>query len=218
VPRTRLTAQALTPLPVVMPDTRETGSTVVHKDFAVRFDTNDYTVPPWAVGRQVVIKADAYTVYIYCKDKLSARHHRHYGKKTRCELPHHVEQVKKLQHKLWQDRQIGVFVSLGDPATTYLEALADRRLPIKKTVIKLLQFKHQYGAAALLQALSNAMEYNAFGAEYIENILSRQQPRQLPHARITVRHDVLADVCLQEPSLVEYDNLLIERNRHENGD
>jgi transposase len=65
VPRTRLTAQALTPLPVVMPDTRETGSTVVHKDFAVRFDTNDYTVPPWAVGRQVVIKVDAYTVYIY---------------------------------------------------------------------------------------------------------------------------------------------------------
>ena len=64
-----LKAVKLQPLPGVLPDVRETESFKVYPDFAVRFDANSYTVPPWSIGKIVTLKADSHTVTIYLKDK-----------------------------------------------------------------------------------------------------------------------------------------------------
>jgi hypothetical protein len=61
----------LRPLPSVLPDVRQTCSLLVHKDFAVRFDANAYTVPPWAIGKQATVKADNRLVSIYLKVELN---------------------------------------------------------------------------------------------------------------------------------------------------
>jgi hypothetical protein len=50
----------------------------------------------------------------------------------RIETASHLEQVKKLKRKLWLDKDIAAFSSLGAEAVTYLEALARARQPIKK--------------------------------------------------------------------------------------
>jgi hypothetical protein len=34
----------------------------VHKDFAVIFDGNQYTAPPWTEGKHLILKADFNTV------------------------------------------------------------------------------------------------------------------------------------------------------------
>jgi transposase len=214
-PDQRFVPSALRKLPETLPDIRHAGSFLVHKDFGVRFDANTYTVPPWAINKKVTVKADAYTVTIFHKDQVIARHTRHYDKKQRIELPQHREQVRKLHHKLWKDRQIGEFVVLGDMAADYLKELTDRRLPIKKNVEKLLQLKDLYGTPRLLDALSKAVAHKAYGAEYIEHILVSHQTPPRPRTRVTVTHELLARATLQEPSLTAYDNLLIERNRHE---
>ncbi|MBW1785343.1 MAG: ATP-binding protein [Deltaproteobacteria bacterium] len=46
--------------PQPLPDCRDIAPAKVHSDFAVRFDANAYTVPPWAVGKTFLSKALAY--------------------------------------------------------------------------------------------------------------------------------------------------------------
>ena len=56
-PIERFQRVSLRPLPELLPDCRETLTVLVHKDFAVRFDANAYSTPPWTVGKKVVLKA-----------------------------------------------------------------------------------------------------------------------------------------------------------------
>jgi len=142
-PKDRFHKVRLRPLPDLLPDCRETCLLKVYKDFAVRFDGNAYTTPPWAIGKQVTLKADPFTVTIYLNEKKIATHHRCWERKKRIELPEHQQQVKKLQKKMWQDQQIAALSSLGQPAVDYLKALVEDRQPIKKNVRKLLALKDE---------------------------------------------------------------------------
>ncbi len=64
-PAERFKGVRLRPLPEHLPECFETESVLVHKDFAVRFDGNDYTVPPWTVGRRLFLKADTETIQLF---------------------------------------------------------------------------------------------------------------------------------------------------------
>ncbi|MEA2101817.1 MAG: IS21 family transposase [Thermodesulfobacteriota bacterium] len=212
-PFERFDKAALRPLPQMLPDCRETTSVVVHKDFAVQFDGNAYTVPPWSIGKQLTIKADQTAVSIYHKDKLIATHKRCWERKKRIEIPSHQEQVRKLHKRLWQDRQVAMFSSLGTEALDYIEALAGARQPIKKNVIRMLALKDEYGATSLIYAIRKAMEYKAYGADYIENILYQEMTPQKKHPPLKMRNDALNHIQLTEPSLAEYDTYVLKR-RH----
>lgn len=91
-----------------------------------------YTVPPRAIGKLVTLKANRTAITIYDQEKTLAVHSRCWDRKKRIELPSHQEQVKKMRRKLWQDRDIVAFISLGHEAEGYLKALADAGQPIKK--------------------------------------------------------------------------------------
>lgn len=88
-PIDRFNPQAMRPLPEFLPDCREKALAKVHSDFSVRFDGNTYTVPPWTIGKQVVIKADNDTVTVYFKEKAIAAHPRSWKRKERIELAQH---------------------------------------------------------------------------------------------------------------------------------
>jgi len=90
----------LGPLPDLLPDGQETLFSLVHKDFAIRFDGNAYTAPPWTIGKKVTVKADQRVVSLYLKDKRIAVHKRCWKRKARIETPSHKEQVRKLRKKL----------------------------------------------------------------------------------------------------------------------
>lgn len=69
-PLSRHQPSALTPLPTSLDlDLRDRATAKVHVDISVRFDGNGYTVPPWAVGRQVSIAADYQKLTIYYKER-----------------------------------------------------------------------------------------------------------------------------------------------------
>ncbi len=100
----------------------------------------------------------------------------HGNEKKRIELPGHAEQVKKLEKKLWQDRDIAVFASLGNEAADYLKLLAQQ--PIRKSVIKMPGLKDEYGTSSLIHAIRKAIGFKAYGADYIENILYQEMTPQ----------------------------------------
>jgi len=212
-PFDRLTEVRLRPLPDLLPDCRQTETLKVYNDFAVRFDGNVYTAPPWAIGKKVTLKADQATVTLFYQEKKIAVHNRCWQRGERIETPSHKEQVKKLKRRLWQDKDIAAFSSLGPEAVAYLEALARARQPIKKNVSKLLCLKDDYGAVSVIYAIKKALIHNAIGADYIENILYQEMTPKRYHPPVRLKKEALNNIRLPEPSLVEYDAHAIKRSK-----
>lgn len=212
-PADRFVPEAMRPLPELLPDCRDTALAKVHADFAVRFDGNTYTVPPWCIGKQLIGKADHHTVTVYYREKPVATHSRCWQRKQRLELPHHREAARKDQRRQWLSQEVAAFISLGEIAKVYLERLAATHQPLKKDVKKLLALKDQYGTQAVLEALDYAMTHRAIGAGYIENILHQQRRPQRQHPPVRLQHEHLNRIRLQEPSLAEYDALIGKRKK-----
>jgi transposase len=210
-PKDRFGKVALRPLPQWLSDCRQTSQVTVYKDFAVRFDGNTYTTPPWTIGKKVTVKADAAMVSIYLNEKQVAVHPRSFERKRRIELPDHRDQVRKLQKNLWHDRQVAAFSSLGQPAVAYLKGLMEANQPIRKTVARLLTLKDQYGPASVLYAISKASTFKAFGAEYIENILYQEMTPAHHHPPVRLKDQALNNIRLNEPCLADYDAFILQR-------
>jgi len=214
-PMDRFAGVNLRPLPPLWPDCRESATLLVHQDFAVHFDDNSYTSPPWTIGRRLVLKADQTTVMLYHRQKQVAVHQRSWERKKRIELPSHQEQVKKLHRKLWQDKDIARLSSLGQEAVDYLAALVDARQPIKKNVVKLLQIKDQYDVVSLIGAIRKAMAHKAYGADYIENILHQEKTPKKQHPPVKLKNEDLNNIRLLEPSLADYDAYILKKRKEE---
>jgi transposase len=212
-PLDRLADVRLRPLPELLPDCRETQTLKVYKDFAVRFDGNAYTAPPWAIGKHVTLKADQTTVTLLYQLKKIAVHNRCWQRGQRIETDSHKEQVKKLRRKLWLDKDVAAFSSLGQEAVEYLQALAGARQPIKKNVSKLLALKDDYGTASVIYAVKKALIHNAIGADYIENILYQEMTPTKHHPPVRLKKESLNNIRLPEPSLAEYDTHVIKRSK-----
>jgi transposase len=212
-PFDRLAEVHLKSLPDLLPDCRQTHTLKVYNDFAVRFDANVYTAPPWAIGKRLTLKADNNTVTLYYQEKKIAVHNRCWQRGKRIETPSHREQVKKLKRKLWLDRDIAAFSSLAPEAVVYLEALCRAKQPIKKNVSKLLGLKDDYGAMSVIYAIKKALIHNAIGADYIENILYQEMTPKRHHPPVRLKKEALNHIRLAEPSLVEYDAHAIKRNK-----
>lgn len=208
-----LVKQALSSIPDPIADLREIGTYRVHKDYGVRFDDNVYTVPPWAVGKHVVVKADQNRISIYYRERRLIEHPRSFERHLRIEHPEHREQVKKLRNRQHIDRQTEVFLSLGKPAYDFMEKLADNRLALKKTISALLLLKDEYGQESLLYAMTKAISRQLYGADYVENILYQEMTPKTNHPQVKLKKQELNDIRLSSPALEQYDALALKRRR-----
>lgn len=210
-PVDRFNPQALQPLPEFSPDCRETLSLKVHSDFAVRFDGNFYSVPPWAIGKTIILKADSQTVTLYHHDKTLAIHPRCWEKRQRRELPAHREAAFKRRPQEWLATEVSAFISLGEEAKAFLEGLSHTGQPIKKNLAKLLALKNRFGTPLLIQALKRAMAHQAYGAHYVENILHQEKSPKQDHPPVQLQRQDLNRIRLEEPLLAEYDAYILRR-------
>ena len=210
-PLDRFRPEALQSLPEFVPDCREILSLKVHTDFAIRFDNNFYSVPPWAIGKTVMVKADHQTVTIYHQEKTLATHTRCWQKKQRIELPAHREAAFKRRPQEWLSVEVSSFISLGEEAKTFLEGLSHTGQPIKKNLVKLLALKDRFGTPALIQALKRAMIHKAYGAHYVENILHQEMAPKQDHPPVQLQRQDLNRIRLEEPLLAEYDAFILKR-------
>ena len=213
-PQFRFRPEAMMPLPEVLPDCRDTEMAKVHTDFSVRFDANTYTVPPWLIGKEVTVRGDRDTVTVYFKEKTVATHQRSWLKRERVESPSHREEAQRHRIKHWQARDAAVLISLGEEVKIYLDRLSATRLPLKKNIQTLLALKDEYGAASLIEAIRQATAHNAYGADYVQNILYQQMTPLRLHPPVRLSQEELNRIRLDEPSLAEYDTLAVKRRKH----
>lgn len=212
-PIDRFKPEHLRPLPEFLPDCRDTADARVYQDFCIHFDGNTYTVPPWLIGKHVTAKGDSESVCVYFKEKLIVTHQRSWERRERIELPEHEEAARKHRYKHWVSEDVATLISLGEEAKTYMERLATTHQPIKKSVKRLLALKDEYGSESLLQAIRRAISHNAYGAEYIENILYQDMTPRREHPPVRVKEESLNRIRLQEPSLADYDAFVVKRRK-----
>lgn len=197
----------LQPLPALLPDTRICKDVYVTHQARVSFEGNTYSVPPQFIGQTLTLKAAPERVWLYSADREVAAHARCFGRYHDIEDKSHAKAILALKQRGHLDKQRDEFLKLGSLAEQFLEGLLERGHTTPAFHIqKLLGLVEQFGATAVLGAIARSIEYGAFGADYVHNILTQNltpdlQPRRPLH--LPTRPD-LANQNIQKPNLDDY--------------
>jgi transposase len=209
-PAERFQPEFLRPVPLLAPDYRDTAEALVHKDLRLSFDGNRYCVPPRYVGHKVTVKADAGTVVIYDQSKEVASYTRSWergrvfgAERFQKEL---FAQMAAAQRSAAQQRLVTL---LGPTSEYYLRKLTETDRSLARQVRELLELVRDYGPEAVAAALEKAYAAQAFGADYIANILRQQQTRRDIQPPLRLKHPELNELATDPLSLADYDAAIL---------
>lgn len=183
-------------------------TTTVSKQCRLAFDTNTYTVPSLYTGIAVTLKANEHEVRVYKQDRLIATHPRCWKKHQDIEDPKHLEAIFEEKQKACQAKQKDVFLSLGECAEKYFEGLAQTQKSLQHELKKINALITAYGKTEILQAIDTALSFQAFGSEYLKNIILQNMTRRgavqtLGTVESKTRPDLM-DMSVEERDLSQY--------------
>jgi transposase len=95
---------AMLALPPVPPRVGWFNQVRLGRDYYVRVDSNDYSVDPAAIGRQVTVIADLHRVQVRCDRRIVADHARIWARHTTVTDPAHVAVAQQLREDLARPR------------------------------------------------------------------------------------------------------------------
>lgn len=195
-------------LPKVAYDCDAVIATTVSKQCRIAFDTNTYTVPSLYAQIPVTIKADAFEVRVYKQDRLIATHARCWQKHRDNEDPKHLEVLFEEKQKACRAKQKDIFLSLGKSAEVYLQGLLQSQKSLPHELKKINALITAYGKTEILQALNAAIPFQAFGSEYLKNIILQQatkrgQVQSLGSVESKTRPELM-DMKVEERDLSQY--------------
>ena len=209
-PDQRFQPEFLRPVPLLAPDYRDSAEVIVHKDLRLSFDGNRYCVPPRYVGHKLTVKADSTSVTIYdqskeivCYARCWERGRSFGAERFQKEL---FAQMAAAQRTAAQQRLVQL---LGPTAEYYLRKLAETDRSLTRQVRELLELVRDYGPESVSAALEKAYAAQAFGADYIANILRQQNLRRDIQPPLRLKHPELNALATDPLSLVEYDTFLL---------
>ena len=176
------------------------------KQFRVPLDSNHYSVPSKNAGQLLTLKAYADRVCIYERDQLIARHARSMDRHQDIEDPEHAHQLVVQRKSAREQRLLVQFLALSPRAQAYREGLQAKRVNARVHLRKILALAEIYGKEAVVRAIDDGLELQAFSAEYIANILdARRRLAPEPAALLLTRRADLLELELPEPDLSIYD-------------
>lgn len=152
-------------------DIRITTSVKSTSQSLVQFETNRYSVPFTYASRMLTLKADDQFVSVYALDQLIAQHPRSFQKYQRIEDPRHYKGLLPSKPKATYFKHRDALLALGETARRYVEALAKTELHPFYQFKKVIALIDLYGKTEVLQAMDHALNYNAMGHEYLQNII-----------------------------------------------
>jgi hypothetical protein len=189
----------------------------------VQFQTNSYSVPIRYVSQKLTLKATAEKVYVYKDTDQVAVHERCWAKYRSIEDPDHFAGLLFTKHNAYANKARQRFILLGEGAPLYLEGLAQAAVNARVHVDRILKLADLYGKAAVVKAIAKALEHDAYGAEYIENIILRRRAQDKctePVNTLLFEDETgFGDVTVPEPDLARYDEVAgNESDTSEQGD
>ena len=195
-------------LPGIPFDTDEIVPAVVSPHARVEFDANCYSVPPHVVRQTVTIRADGHHVRILHQGQVVAQHVRSYQRRQRIVLPDHRLAALAMSRRSRRTALEQAFDALGPEARQFHLGL--KRQPVKTGVhlCRLLGLARVYGSTEVLSAIAKALEFAAYDAAYVENLLlAERRRRQLPTPTLPTpqRRELIDDFELEPADPAVYD-------------
>jgi transposase len=176
------------------------------KTIYVRFDLNDYSIPPQAVGRPLTLVANDTTVRILDGPVELARHVRTYDRHQLVLDPAHQEAVLQLKRKAFHSTPGGRLEQAVPECRKLLDLAFAQGESAGTQTAQLMKLLEKYGAAALRRAVQEALERNTPRASSVAFLLGRQ-PRSTPLALDLSRHPHVAFLHVRPHDLETYDEL-----------
>jgi transposase len=183
------------------------------KTIYVRFDLNDYSIPPEAVGRQLTLVASDTLLRILDGSAEIARHHRSYGRHEEVLDPSHQQALLKAKRKAFDSTPGGRLVQAVPESKDLLDLAFSQGESAGSQTAQLLKLLDLYGAAALRGAIREALERNTPRASSVAFLLRRQQRTTSPRLAVDLsRHPEAQSIEVRPRDLETYDELARHRD------
>lgn len=196
----------LLPLPLHPFPTDRMETIRSHKTIYLRFDLNDYSIPPEMVGRPLTLIASDTTVRILDGSTELVRHSRSYDRHQQVFHPAHRQAVLQAKRKAFYATPGGRLEQVVPESKALLDrAFAEGESAGAQTA-QLLRLLDEFGAVALQRAILEALDRNTPRASSVAFLLRRQtRPRRL--AVDLSHHPQAQAVDVRPHSLETYDEL-----------
>jgi transposase len=183
----------LRPLPAIPYDCAVLRPTSANGCCRVILDTNRYTVPYLYASQKLTLKTYPDQLLLYHNEKLIATHLRSYDRRQDIRNPDHIQELLVHRHRAREQTFLQTFLSLGPQADLYVRKLQEKRLNASHHVQKIVALSQIYGSDKVVRALEDALKFEAYGCEYIANILEQRerQPVVPSPLHLTRRQDLL---------------------------
>ena len=200
----------LLPLPAHPFSCDLTRTVYADKTLCVRFDLNDYSVPPQALGRALTLVASPTTVRLLDGATEIASHRRSYDRHELVEDPAHRQALLEQKRKALGSTASGRLAALVPESQAFLQAAFERGESTARLTVQLLRLLDDYGAAELTAALREALDRHTPRLSSVAFILARrhrQRRQRTPLAVNLSRRPDLENLTVSNPSLEAYDEL-----------
>jgi transposase len=197
---------ALKPLPVLPYDCSVIKSVSGNNRCRVQFDGNRYSIPYLYASQKLTAKIYPDRLSIYHHEKLIATHQRCYDRRQDIRNPDHEKELLAQRQKARQQTLLLAFLSLSPQSELYCRKLDESRLNAPHHVQKIVALSEIYGPDKVARAIADAIAYEAYGCEYIANILEqRERIHTTPSALHLTRRQDLLDLEIPAADLSPYE-------------
>src|SRR5487761_126808 len=180
------------------------------KTLWVRFDLNDYSVPPRALGRALTLVASPTTVRLLDGSTEIASHRRSYDRHEQVEEPEHRRALLEQKRKALGSTTSGRLAAGVPESQVFLQAAFERGESAARLTAQLLRLLDDYGASELAAALREALDHHTPRLSSVAFILARRHRQRRRPAPLPVnlsRRPDLENLTVSNPSLKAYDEL-----------
>jgi transposase len=180
------------------------------KTIYVRFDLNDYSIPPESVGRPLTLLVSATTVRIFDGQTEVARHRRSYDRHEFVADPEHEMALLKTKRKAVGSTPGTRLATAVPESDQFLDAAFQRGESAASQTAQLLRLLEDYGPAELRAAIAEALERNTPRASSVAFILNKRRRRSRRQPLVPVdlsRRPDLAEVNIKPHDPETYDEL-----------
>jgi hypothetical protein len=177
------------------------------KTIYVRFDLNDYSIPPAAVGRPLTLAASATEVRILDGPAEIARHRRSYDRQQFVLDPAHQEALLHVKRKALHSTPGGRLAQAAPECEKLLDLAFAAGESAGSQTAQLLQLLDSYGAPAFRLAVTEALARGTPRASSVAFVLRKQKRPAPPPAVDLSRHPRAQAVDVRPHDLETYDEL-----------
>lgn len=203
-------APRLLPLPAHPFETDLIVAVHARKTIYLRFDLNDYSIPPTAVGRDLTLVASETSVRVLDGTTEIAAHRRSYDRQQRVEDADHIDALLREKQRARGSTPATRLISAVPATEAFLEAAFERGESVAVLTEKLLRLLDEYGADELRTVVDEALARGTPRLSSVSFLLGRRRRAAKTRPPLPVdlsRRPDLKDLYVKPHPAETYDEL-----------